>query len=56
MMLHVSSSLEEGEPPATVLHSRSGQIDLYLGIFTLDCKAQFVLCTTLPVISLGLCA
>ena len=36
------------------MFSRSGQVDLYLGIFTLDYKAQFVLCNTLLVISLGL--
>lgn len=51
MMLHVSPRLEQGEPPASVL--QSGQVDLYLGTFTLDCKAQFVLCNTVLVISLG---
>lgn len=45
------SQPQEGRSPQ---HCFSGQVDLYLGIFILDCKAQSILCTVPPVISLEL--
>lgn len=49
ILLHLS--LRKGRAPR---FCSSGQVDLYLGIFILDCKAQFTLCTIPTIISLAL--